>query len=148
MIRRSALVWMRTLLPLLVLRLLLPTGLMLAPGEHGVALVLCSMQTPRDAGAMDMSTMHMDMDMDMSAPMDMSGHSPPDPSQPDQGSAHKDTVCPFAAAASPAPVSVQPLIVQRLVPVVTVALLRAEPQRTAQSGPLRSQISRAPPAFS
>jgi hypothetical protein len=147
MIRRAALVWMRTLLPLLALRLLLPTGFMLAPGEHGVALVLCSMAMPRGAASTDgAGAMSMDMHMsgmDMAASGDAGRHP-----APDDGGAHKDTVCPFAAAASPAPVSVQPLIAQRLVPVVTVALLRTEPQRTAQSGPLRSQISRAPPAFS
>lgn len=37
------------LLPLLVMRLLLPTGVMPARSTHGLALVLCSVQHPQSA---------------------------------------------------------------------------------------------------
>ena len=49
MIRRRAEFWMLWLLPLLVMRLLLPTGVMPARSTHGFALVLCSMQHLRSA---------------------------------------------------------------------------------------------------
>jgi hypothetical protein len=42
MTRQRAQLWMLGLLPLLVVRLLLPTGVMPAHGTHGFALVLCS----------------------------------------------------------------------------------------------------------
>lgn len=47
--------WMLWLLPLLVVRLLLPTGVMPARGEHGMALVLCSYQHLRSAPQRDHS---------------------------------------------------------------------------------------------
>jgi hypothetical protein len=49
MTRRNAQFWMLWLLPLLVTRLLLPTGVMPARAAHGVALVLCSWQHHRSA---------------------------------------------------------------------------------------------------
>jgi hypothetical protein len=49
MSRRRAELWMLGLLPLLVMRLLLPTGVMPARGTHGLALVLCSAQPARSA---------------------------------------------------------------------------------------------------
>jgi hypothetical protein len=49
MSRRRAELWMLGLLPLLVVRLLLPTGVMPARGTHGLALVLCSAQHARSA---------------------------------------------------------------------------------------------------
>jgi hypothetical protein len=49
MTRRNAQFWMLWLLPLLVTRLLLPTGVMPARSAHGVALVLCSWQHHRSA---------------------------------------------------------------------------------------------------
>jgi hypothetical protein len=42
MTRQRAQLWMLGLLPLLVMRLLLPTGVMPAHSSHGFALVLCS----------------------------------------------------------------------------------------------------------
>jgi hypothetical protein len=159
--RRAASLWMRTLLPLLVLRLLLPTGLMLAPGEHGVALVLCSMDAAmmRAAGAeapasaqspmpgMDMSRMDMSA-MSMDAAAAPAHATSPAHSHPDQSNAHKDAVCPFAAAATPAPLAAQSFLAQRRMTSAAAVLARTEPQRTARSGPVRSQISRAPPALS
>jgi hypothetical protein len=49
MTRRRAEFWMLWLLPLLVMRLLLPTGVMPARSGHGFALVLCSVQHLRSA---------------------------------------------------------------------------------------------------
>jgi hypothetical protein len=51
MTRRCAEFWMLWLLPLLVMRLLLPTGVMPARSSHGVALVLCRPQPIRSAPA-------------------------------------------------------------------------------------------------
>ncbi|MGH8231921.1 MAG: hypothetical protein ACRESY_08885 [Steroidobacteraceae bacterium] len=44
MTRRRAEFWLLGLLPLLVMRLLLPTGVMPARGDHGFALILCGVQ--------------------------------------------------------------------------------------------------------
>src|SRR5579863_1497387 len=49
MTRRRAELWMLWLLPLLMMRLLLPTGVMPARSSHGFALVLCSVQHLRSA---------------------------------------------------------------------------------------------------
>jgi hypothetical protein len=49
MTRHRAQLWMLWLLPLLVMRLLLPTGVMPARSAHGVALVLCSWQHHQSA---------------------------------------------------------------------------------------------------
>jgi hypothetical protein len=49
MTRHRAQFWMLWLLPLLVMRLLLPTGVMPAHSTHGFALVLCSVQHLRSA---------------------------------------------------------------------------------------------------
>jgi hypothetical protein len=49
MTRHHAQLWMLWLLPLLLTRLLLPTGVMPARSAHGVALVLCSWQHHRSA---------------------------------------------------------------------------------------------------
>jgi len=49
MTRRRSEVWMLWLLPLLVMRLLLPIGVMPARSTHGFALVLCSVQHLRSA---------------------------------------------------------------------------------------------------
>src|ERR1700684_1089470 len=49
MTRQRAQLWMLGLLPLLVVRLLLPTGVMPARGTHGLALVLCGSSPLRRA---------------------------------------------------------------------------------------------------
>jgi hypothetical protein len=49
MTRQRAQLWMLGLLPLLVVRLLLPTGVMPARGSHGLALVLCGTSHLRPA---------------------------------------------------------------------------------------------------
>lgn len=147
MTRRSAQLWMRSLLPLLVLRLLLPTGVMPVASAHGIALVPCGMDLGPMAmpGPMDMQ--HA-MDMRGSMAMDDAGAAAPAAPAPDQSTARKDTICPFAAAATLAPVSAKPLTALQLLATSTLVVVSQEPQRTAQSGPLRTQLSRAPPAFS
>jgi hypothetical protein len=55
MTRHRAQIRMLWLLPLLLTRLLLPTGVMPARGAHGVALVLCSWQHHQSAPAQDHS---------------------------------------------------------------------------------------------
>jgi len=49
MTRQRAQLWMLGLLPLLVVRLLLPTGVMPARSTHGLALVLCGSSHLRPA---------------------------------------------------------------------------------------------------
>ncbi|HEY1724440.1 MAG TPA: hypothetical protein VGF89_03380 [Steroidobacteraceae bacterium] len=49
MTRCRAEFWLLWLLPLLVMRLLLPTGVMPARGDHGFALILCSVEHPHAA---------------------------------------------------------------------------------------------------
>jgi hypothetical protein len=49
MTRRRAEFWLLWLIPLLVMRLLLPTGVMPARGDHGFALILCTVQHPHAA---------------------------------------------------------------------------------------------------
>ena len=53
--RHNAQLWVLWLLPLLVTRLLLPTGVMPARSAHGVALVLCGWQHHRSAPDQDHS---------------------------------------------------------------------------------------------
>jgi hypothetical protein len=115
MTRRRAEFWMLWLLPLLVMRLLLPTGVMPARSTHGVALVLCSFQHLRSA--------------------------------PDQGHAHADAPCPFAAAATSAPPSAD-LNQARVGWQSSPAPLAFEAQCRGLTGTARSQCARAPPSFS
>jgi hypothetical protein len=117
MSRRRAEFWMLWLLPLLVMRLLLPTGVMPARSTHGVALVLCSIQHLRSA--------------------------------PDQGHApaHADALCPFAAAATPAPPATL-ILPAPAGSLSTLSPLACEAQCSGKTGAPRSQLARAPPSFS
>jgi len=109
-------------LPLIALRLLLPAGLMPTAAANGPTLELCS-------------------------PDKVGRSTPENPRAPEQGGSHSDGVCPFAAAAALAPAHAT------AVPVLPGAGLAVAPcsfnaQRVAQSGPLRTQRSRAPPSNS
>jgi hypothetical protein len=115
MTRRRAEFWILWLLPLLVMRQLLPTGVMPARGTHGVALVLCSSQHLRSA--------------------------------PDQGHAHADAPCPFAAAATGAAPAAD-LNQARVDCRLSLAPLALEGQCRGLTGSARSQRARAPPSFS
>ncbi|MFI4868229.1 MAG: hypothetical protein ACHQDD_02615 [Steroidobacterales bacterium] len=115
MSRRRAEFWMLWLLPLLAMRLLLPSGVMPAHSPHGFALVLCSSQHLRSA--------------------------------PDPGHAHAEALCPFAAAATPAPPA---SLMQAAVAAApsSLAPLTCQAQCSGHSGAARSQFARAPPSFS
>jgi hypothetical protein len=108
-------------LPLIVLRLLLPAGLMPTAEISGPALELCSPEKV--------------------------GQSPGNPRAPEQGGSHNDGLCPFAAAAAMAPAHAAVIQVS---PGVGLALAPCSfnAQCVAQSGPLRTQRSRAPPSNS
>jgi len=141
MTRRSAQRWLRSLLPLLALRLLLPVGVMPMAGPHGIELVPCSMGSPAATPmpAMDMSG------MDMSG-MEMPGMDPAAPAP--APTSQKDTLCVFAAAAGLAPVAALPTASLFRIGTSSFEVERSEPQHHAQSGPLRIQMSRAPPTLS
>jgi len=122
--RRRAQGWVFWLLPLLAARLLLPVGVMPAAGSQGPALMLCSGGFLATALA------------DSASRRDAT----------QRGSSDAGGSCPFAAAGLLAP----PLAAT--LPALALATAVAAPpalsaQRGAQFGPLRSQLSRAPPAL-
>jgi hypothetical protein len=109
-------------LPLIALRLLLPAGLMPVADVTGPTLELCS---PDKAGR----------------------STPENPRVPERGGSHGEGICPFAAAAVVAPASNIVLSVAfGIGPIVTAA--SADTPRIAQTGPPRTQRSRAPPTYS
>lgn len=112
------------LLPLLLLRLLLPTGVMPADAAGHASLALCSEGLPQPAAVPDREQR-----------------------QPRPGGSHADSLCPFAAAAALAPPSAPSPPAPRI--AASDAPSRgSQAQRTARSGPRRSQLSRAPPSLS
>lgn len=117
MTRRQAQLWTVWLLPLLVVRLLLPSGVMPAHGAHGASLVMCRAQFGAPL-----------------LPASSGGHTDP---------THADHSCPFFAAAALAAPTTQLSALSPLLLVVAVALLAL--RRINPSGPIRSQRSRAPP---
>ncbi len=126
MSRRRTESWMLWLLPLFVLRLLLPTGVMPGQEPRGAALVLCSTRVLQPAS---------------SASTASERHS----SRP--GSTHAEALCPFAAAATLAAPSTWAL--QQPSPLLQDRVVQCpNAQCTAPSGPPRSQLSRAPPLLS
>ena len=101
------------LLPLLLMRLLLPSGVMPARASLGFALVLCSAQ-----------------------------HAP---STPDPGRGHADALCPFAAAATPAPpASLMPAAIAAM--RSSLALLACHARGSGQGG-VGAQPARSGPTL-
>jgi hypothetical protein len=123
--RRRARTLAYWLLPLWVLRLLLPVGVMPGMAHGAPALVLCSL------------SLHFDASLDAGRAHSPGGHDPT--TQPDQ--------CPFGTAAHLAPVTaIEPIRFGFATVLVTVD---AETGRAlALIGPPRTQLSRAPPTFS
>jgi hypothetical protein len=120
--RRRTEIWMTWALPLIVLRLLLPAGVMPTASAFGPTLSICSASN-------------------------LGRSSPQSPDAPRQGGSHDDMVCPFAAAATAAPANTTSV----MLPVRTgyfVDHFAPSTQRIAQAGPLRTQRSRAPPTNS
>jgi len=138
MTHRRAKSWLIWLLPLLVLRLLLPSGVMPAYGSQGTTrLVLCSLdlvQTKQSIGSLTSIGLRSDTVAGDHAPAHQKGP-------------HTSSLCPFAAAATPAPGYTVSL---RVLPATSVLLIlsASQSQRATRSGPVRSQLSRAPPSFS
>jgi hypothetical protein len=123
--RRRARNLLHWLLPLLVLRLLLPLGVMPGVAHGAPALVLCSLYSAASphAGAPDVG----------------GGSGPHDHAA--------QTSCPFAAAAHVAPVlAFEP--VQFTFAAVLITADAKTGRALALIGPPRSHLSRAPPAFS
>jgi hypothetical protein len=126
--RRLAEAWTAWLLPLIFFQLLLPSGFMPARDAHGPSLILCSAKL---AGSIAAPTLAHG---DTSSSHHRSSHH----------RAHADSVCAFAAAATAAPPYA------RVVPAVQLPLPNLGPEHAvftvaAAFGPLRSQLSRAPP---
>jgi len=123
---RRAESWMLWLLPLLVLRLLLPTGVMPGQEPRGAAFVLCSTRVLQPASPASTAAQR-------------------DSSR--SGSTHAEALCPFAAAATLAAPSTWAL--QQRPPLLQDRVVEwPKAQCTAPSGPPRSQLSRAPPLLS
>lgn len=122
MTRRRAENWIVWLLPLLMLRLLLPVGVMPAAGPQGTGFVLCTAQFGVNAAAANHTA-------------------------PIRGSSHADSLCPFAAAAAGAPTpSVRPMAARGVAVILPeLSIVAGMP---SASGPVRSQTSRAPPQLS
>lgn len=117
--------WTIALLPLLVMRLLLPSGVMPAYGTHGVGLVLCSSAHLQRLSVKDSERL-----------------------APNQRHTHSDLLCPFAAAAAPAPIITLTSPPAPPDTPLNISSRPRDPQRTVISGPRRSQLTRAPPSYS
>jgi hypothetical protein len=128
--------WLAVLLPVLLLRALIPVGFMPMIGpDHSVRLVICDSYAPLPASMMDMP---MDAGMDMSHQPggEHTGGNPP--THQDHGS------CPYGS--SPAlgalpTLAVFALVVQRPPPLAVAA-----PQVDFFQAPQRAQSPRGPPA--
>ena len=113
------------LLPLLMWQLLLPPGVMPGSGAQGATLVLCSMH-------------HAPMGA-MAPAADQRDHLP--------AGKRSSGICPFAAVGAAAPIAALEMTLRHDV-VRDFAALPSDAQRSAGSGPIRTQLSRAPPTFS
>lgn len=124
--------WTAWLLPLLLLRALIPVGFMPMVGpDHSVRLVICDSYAPLPASMMDMP-----MDgMDMSHPGEHTGGSPP---------VHQDHGgCPFGS--SPALGALPTLAISPILIHHPARLLVAVPQVDFFRAPDRAQSPRGPP---
>jgi len=115
------------LLPILVLRALMPVGLMLDTSRNGVAIVMCSGDTYQ--GVTHTSN-------------DNFGTSRPQTSQHDD----QHSVCPFSVALAAAPTVQSTFIVDSTFASATPDARVTSPQSTY--GPSRINLTRGPPWFS
>jgi Protein of unknown function (DUF2946) len=127
--------WVAVLLPILLLRALIPVGFMPMVGsDHSVRLVICDSYAPLPTPMMDMA---MDGDMDMSHSSGAGGSGGPPVHQEHGG-------CPYGA--SPALGALPTLA---LLPVVfhrPAAILVAAPRVDFHPALYRAQSPRGPPA--
>ena len=127
--------WMAVLLPILLLRALIPVGFMPMVGaDHSVRLVICDSYAPVPTSMMDMS---MDGDMDMSQSSGADGNGGP-PVHRDHGG------CPYGASAALGALptlALLPVAFHRPAPILVAA-----PQVDFYLTPYRAQSPRGPPA--
>ncbi|HTE40371.1 MAG TPA: DUF2946 family protein [Steroidobacteraceae bacterium] len=131
--RTPLLIWL--LLPLLLLRGLVPTGFMVDASQGKLAIVVCPGHILTQGG-----------ESGLSASSEHEGHAHHG-APPQQHESSPNQLCPFAAAASAA-----------LLPGLTPALTASVPSLTVDvevsygpalpAGPIRTQQSRAPPHLS
>jgi hypothetical protein len=131
------------LLPLLLLRAIVPAGFMLSAGASGLELTFCSAQSPMMAG--------------LAGSVDHAAHAGHDMftggtgTSVDQHAAHHagkhfDSPCPFGVAAAAIASDVQPVSVATV--VTALGIFEFAPSPAASSGPLRADRIRGPPLFS
>jgi hypothetical protein len=126
------------ILPLLLLRALIPTGFMLAPDAGGLSLVFCSAATPQSALA--------------NAAVQGEGHAghhvghDNDPRPGDHASASQHNApCPFSLAAIAAAGDVPYFVSIAAIPVDEPFEFFSAP--TSSAGPLRADPIRGPPSL-
>jgi len=135
------------LLPVLLLRAVVPAGFMLSAGASGLELTFCSAQAPMIAGlagSMDHAlhaSEHASHDMQAGD----TGTSV-DPHAAHHAGKHFDSPCPFGIAAAAIASDVQPVTVAAAVTAVGIFEFTSSP--AASSGPLRADRIRGPPLFS
>jgi Protein of unknown function (DUF2946) len=127
--------WMAVLLPILLLRALIPVGFMPMVGsDHSIRLVICDSYAPVPDSLMDMA---MDGDMDMSLASGPDGSGGP-PVHKDHGS------CPYGAGSA---LGALPTLV--LLPALfhrPSMIFVAASQVDVYPAPYRAQSPRGPPA--
>lgn len=123
------------IVPLLLLRALIPAGFMLAPDADGLSLVFCSPGTPRSAAdAAVQSEGHAGHHV---------GHDH-DPHPGDHASANQHNApCPFSLAATAAAGDVPYFVSTAAIPVDEPFEFFSAP--TSSAGPLRADRIRGPP---
>jgi hypothetical protein len=137
--RKFTLIWL--LLPLLLLRGLVPAGFMIDASGGNLSIVMCSGSGPLpSAAALDEHSghamHHAQQQGDEHAGHHGSGHDK-----------HQGSICPFAMAGSAAPLANISSLPLGIEPVRTLAAAHTVILR-GLSGPLRAQQSRAPPTLS
>jgi hypothetical protein len=125
------------IVPLLLLRALIPAGFMLAPDANGLSLVFCSASTPQSAA---------------NAAVQNEGHAghhvghDNDPHPGDHASASQHNApCPFSLAAIAAAAEVPYLVATVAIPVDEPFGFFSAP--TSSAGPLRADRIRGPPSL-
>lgn len=131
------------LLPLLLLRAVVPAGFMLSAAASGLELTFCSAQSPMIAGlaGSEDHAAHAGHDMHAGEPG----------TSVDQHAAHHagkhfDSPCPFGVAAVAIAPDVQPGSVAAV--VTTLGIFEFTSLPAASSGPIRADRIRGPPLFS
>lgn len=134
------------LLPLLLLRAVVPAGFMLSAAASGLELTFCSAQSPMIAGLAgsvdhaEHASEHAGHDMHAGIGTSVNPHAA------HHAGKHFDSPCPFGVAAAAIAPDVQPVSVAA--DVTTVGIFEFTSSPAASSGPLRADRIRGPPLFS